>query len=154
MSLSLMLCWTSMHLSHQMLYSSPNNSYGIVLRFTERGLAYGNWLFSNLKHLTTTKFINAYNVDVDWVLCYFLLCLCSVYTGTSYTCMYFIARRKECERIYVFYTAVNIAIYKEVPKWKWTKIINVSISNVNETADGVNYWIDKYIKLLIKLKPI
>lgn len=85
---------------------------------------------------------------MDWVLCYFLLCLCSVYTGTSYTCMYFIARRKECERIYVFYTAVNIAIYKEVPKWNWTKIINVSISNVNETADGVNYWIDKYIKLL------
>lgn len=81
MSLSLMLCWTSMHLSHQMLYSSPNNSYGIVLRFTERGLAY----------------------------------------------------------------AVNIAIYKEVPKWKWTEIINVSISNVNETADGVNYWIEKLI---------
>lgn len=86
MSLSLMLCWTSMHLSHQMLYSSPNNSYGIVLRFTERGLAY----------------------------------------------------------------AVNIAIYKEVPKWKWTKIINVSISNVNETADGVNYWIDK---LILNTKP-
>lgn len=85
--------------------------------------------------------------------CY--VCVLSIHcTGTSYTCMYFIARRKECERIYVFYTAVNIAIYKEVPKWNWTKITNVSISNVNETADGVNYWIDKYIKLLIKLKPI
>lgn len=49
---------------------------------------------------------------------------------------------------------VGRSIYKEVPKWNWTKITNVSISNVNETADGVNYWIDKYIKLLIKLKPI
>lgn len=49
---------------------------------------------------------------------------------------------------------MNIVIYKEVLKWKWMEIINVLIFNVNEIVDGVNYWIDKYIKLLIKLKLI
>lgn len=69
-----------MHLSHQMVYCSPNKSYGIVLRFTEKGLTY----------------------------------------------------------------AVNKATYNELPKWRnWTKILEVSISSVNETVDGINYWIDK-----------
>lgn len=138
-----------------MLYSLLNNLYGIVFRFIERGLVYGNWLFLNvINDLIIIKFINVYNVDVDWVLCYFLLCLCFVYIGILYICMYFIVRWKECEWIYVFYIVVNIVIYKEVLKWKWMEIINVLIFNVNEIVDGVNYWIDKYIKLLIKLKLI
>lgn len=68
-----------------------------------------------------------------------MLCL---NTGLSY--MYLIARRKECKGFMSLFTAVNKATYNELPKWNWTKIPEVSISSVNETVDGINYWIDKY----------
>lgn len=58
--------------------------------------------------------------------------------------MYLIARRKECKGFMSLFTAVNKATYNELSKWNWTKIPEVSISSVNETVDGINYWIDKY----------
>lgn len=79
-SLIPMLFWTSMHLSHQMVYCSPNKSYGIVLRFTEKGLTYGNLLFlSNLKQmiLMIQQQLNSLMLtmfDIYRTFYYFLLC--------------------------------------------------------------------------------
>lgn len=86
--LILMLFWASMQFP-QLYHSSTttSSSYGIVLRFTDKGLTY----------------------------------------------------------------ALNKAVYKEVPKkWNFTNYTNISIPRVNETVDGINYWIER---LILDIKP-